>query len=282
MAEGTTQGAGSPGTGGHAAAVAGTEQHTETLAALGARLDHVALAVGDVGRARAAWRDGGGLGAVAGGSDGVFASEQWRGAGGGKVELLSSAPGVAPERDFVGQFLRRRGEGVHHVTIKVDDLLAAVDVLRGAGLDVVDVDTSDATWQEAFLRPSQAGGLVVQVAQSAYSDDEWARHEGRVPSQPSADAVRVHGPVLVDRDLDAAERRWALLGASVVRDGDALRCTWPDSPLDVVVAPADDDERPGPRGLRVAGGRVDGLDRAAAGVTLRREDDGRADRPGPG
>ena len=248
------------------------QQTAQTLADLGARLDHVALAVAHVEQARAVWRDAGGLGEVAGGSDGVFASEQWRGDGGAKVELLSSAPDVTPERDFVGQFLARRGEGVHHVTIKVDDLLAAVDALRAAGLDVVDVDTSDETWQEAFLRPSQAGGLVVQVARSSHSDEEWARHEGRVPSPPADDAVRVLGPALVDRDLDAAARRWRLLGAAVERDDDGLRCTWPDSPLDVVVGQAADDERPGPRGLRVAGVRADRLDPAAAGVALRRTD----------
>ena len=225
---------------------------------LDARLDHVAVAVPDPGPARERWRALG-AGAVAGGDDGVFTSEQWRLGGGGKVELLSPTP-AAPDRGatFIGAFLRRFGAAVHHVTLKVPDLAEAVGTLRAAGLEVVDVDLSDEAWQEAFLRPSQVGGLVVQVATSPGTDEDWARRSGRTPEDPAPDAAVLHGPRLRDADLDVAAARWELLGAQVARepapDGEErLRCTWPDSPLDVVVEQAADGERPGPVDLRVAG-----------------------------
>jgi hypothetical protein len=46
----------------------------------------------------------------------------------------------------------------------VEDLAGALDVLAAADLDVVDVNLTDDRWQEAFVRPSVVGGLIVQVA----------------------------------------------------------------------------------------------------------------------
>jgi hypothetical protein len=41
------------------------------------------------------------------------------------------------------------------------------------------VNIEGPTWKEAFLRPSRAHGTLIQIAQSAFSDDEVARHRPR-------------------------------------------------------------------------------------------------------
>lgn len=219
---------------------------------LRSQIDHVAVAVPERVVAERRWRDQLGGRALGSGDDGVFASHQLRYAGEGKLELLTPSPRADPAApSFIRAFLHRHGSRVHHVTLKVPDLLEAVALLGRAGLGAVDVRTDNPWWHEAFLRPSQVGGLVVQVAASARSDAEWLAAGGQVAEEVPADAATLLGPTLRDPDLDAAARRWELLGAEVERSGDALTCRWRNAPLDVVIAagpaPA------GPVGLRMSG-----------------------------
>lgn len=216
---------------------------------LPAVLDHVAIAVPDPDIAQERWGEELGGGHLSHGDDGVFSTRQLRFAAGGKLELLSPSP-RSDGGGFVEGFLARFGAAIHHVTLKVPNLRDAVFTIRGAGLDVVDVqDTSD-WWREGFLRPSQVGGLIVQIAWSAGSDEEWAAREGHVPRPPRDDAATLLGPTIRHPDLERAASLWSLMGATVEpRDGD-LRCSWPDSRLDVVV---EEGEPPGPTVLRFAG-----------------------------
>lgn len=77
--------------------------------------------------------------------------------------------GIHPEptgqAGFLTEFLDRHGPGAHHLTFTVPDLDVVVSRVRSAGIEVVDEDHSDPAWSEAFLRPSQAHGIVVQLAQ---------------------------------------------------------------------------------------------------------------------
>jgi catechol 2,3-dioxygenase-like lactoylglutathione lyase family enzyme len=215
---------------------------------LDAVLDHVAIAVPDPEKATVRWCDLLGAGRVGGHSPPGFTFLQVGFPGGARLELLAPPPDGEPS--FVDSFLERFGAQVHHVTLKVPDLLAAVDELREAGLDVVDVNTSNPHWQEAFLRPTQVGGLVVQVSYSPHAFEDGIRAQGGVPEEPRPDAATLLGPALRHPDLDRARWLWSLLGATVTEADGVLRCTWPDSPVDVMVEPG---EPAGPIGLRMAG-----------------------------
>jgi methylmalonyl-CoA/ethylmalonyl-CoA epimerase len=72
---------------------------------------------------------------------------------------------------FLSRFLEDRGEGLHHVTFKTDDIGAAIASIEAAGYELVDVNIDDEHWKEAFLRPSKAHGTLIQVAQSSAPDD---------------------------------------------------------------------------------------------------------------
>jgi hypothetical protein len=208
--------------------------------------DHVAMAVPAIDGAATRWRDQLGGGWVmprfpiesAG-----FATRQLRYRGGAKLELLEP---LGPD-SFAGQFLDRYGANVHHVTLKVPALLPAVEAVRDAGYDVVDVVAEGDVWHEGFLRPSQVGGMIVQLAWAGRSDEEWAELTGDVPEEPASDAAVLLGPTLANPDLDAARTLWTLLGAEVADDDGGLLARWPGSPLDVRIAPGD---RSGPVGLR--------------------------------
>jgi len=215
---------------------------------LTAQLDHVAVAVPDWETAQRRWRDELGGGIVAWGDNAVFASRQLQFANGAKLELLR--PTSTDPDNFVRRFLRRFGSVVHHVTFKVPDLGPALEVVRAGGLDVVDVDLGGDVWREGFLRPSQVGGLVVQVAWSGHTDQEWAASIGHIPEPPAPRAAELLGPTLRHPDLDRARALWTLLGATITEEAGALCCRWPDSPLDIVI------EQGGPAGpvaLRMRG-----------------------------
>lgn len=215
-------------------------------------LDHVAVAVQDLAPALLHWH---GLHAVevAGGGTEVFRTEQVRLGNGAKVELI--APGEGAAASFVQGFLDRFGAGrIHHVTLKVPGpLLEAAAHLRDAGLDVVDIRTELPFWHEGFLRPSQVGGLIVQVAWSDGTDEDFARRVGRPapappdPRAPSLSAVRLGHP-----DLRAAADLWRLLGGDVCWGDDrtTVEVSFSGSPMGVQVVQA---ASPGPLGLIVDG-----------------------------
>lgn len=217
-------------------------------AALDARLDHVATAVPDVDAALAHWCGTVGAGIVARERNGRFHSAQVRLAGGGKLEVLAPPPASGPD-NFVARFLARFGPVPHHLTLKVGDLRAAIDTVRAGGYDVVDVQLTDPHWREGFLRPSQVGGVIVQLAWAAEDDAAWAARLGITPTAPADDAPRLLGLTVAHPDLAAARALWALLGADVTVGADRLVCRWPDSPLDVEVVAQD---QPGPVALRFA------------------------------
>jgi catechol 2,3-dioxygenase-like lactoylglutathione lyase family enzyme len=211
-------------------------------------IDHVAVAVADWRTAEQRWRDRLGGGRSSAGDTAAFGARQLQFANGARLELLS--PGSAAD-GFVSRFLGRHGSVVHHVTLKVPDLHEALDVLAAAGLEAVDVNDEHEHWKEAFLRPGQIGGLVVQIAQTPLTNADWARKTGFRQESPRTGAAQLLGPTLRHPDLGAAAGVWTALGASITTtDAGALRCAWPDSALDVLIdagAPA------GPVALRMCG-----------------------------
>lgn len=129
--------------------------------------DHVAVAVRSIKAALPLFRDALGGEYLMGGDQGeTWRWVQFRYPGGGKVELLEPLG-----EGFLSQFLERRGEGLHHVTFKTDDIRAAIAHLEALGYEVVDVQLDDPDWKEAFLRPSKAHGTLIQIAQSSQPDE---------------------------------------------------------------------------------------------------------------
>lgn len=211
--------------------------------------DHVAAAVPRIDDAHARWRDRLGGGDFAGdGSFLGFRNHQYAYRGGARLELLEGGDG--PQPSFVDRFLDRFGAAVHHVTLKVPDLAEALEVLAAADLDVVDVNVEDDRWHESFVRPSVVGGLIVQVAATTLTDDEWWELTGFTPTPPAEDAAVLHGPLLSHPDLDRARHVWRTLGGEVTEvDTDLLEVRWDDAALSVQIRRG---EVAGPVGLRFA------------------------------
>ena len=48
----------------------------------------------------------------------------------------------------------------------------AIEQLQASGYELVDINIGNELWREAFLRPSNAHGTLIQIAQSKHSDDD--------------------------------------------------------------------------------------------------------------
>jgi methylmalonyl-CoA epimerase len=138
------------------------------------RLDHTAIAVRAIQSALPLYRDL--LGGVPNGYERLDARGfTWltlRYPHGSQIELLEPVG----QGGFLHAFLDRYGEGPHHMTFIVADLVRAVERARAAGLRMVDEDYRDPRWQEAFISPRSAFGTIIQLAQTSLSAAERENH----------------------------------------------------------------------------------------------------------
>ena len=83
-------------------------------------------------------------------------------AGDSLVELLEADSPDSP----IGKFVARRGPGIHHVCFAVDDIDAALERCRRAGIRLIDeVPRLGAEGKRiAFLHPSATGGVLVELS----------------------------------------------------------------------------------------------------------------------
>jgi methylmalonyl-CoA epimerase len=83
---------------------------------------------------------------------------------GGRIELLQATAEDSP----VGRFLAKRGEGLHHVAIKVPDLPAVLERLRerGARLLHPELQTGAGGHRYIFVHPASTGGVLLELIES--------------------------------------------------------------------------------------------------------------------
>jgi len=80
------------------------------------------------------------------------------------VELI--AP-TGPDSVIAG-FLEKRGEGMHHVAYRVDDIRAALDGLRQGGARLLDEEPRVGVMGHlvAFVHPRSAGGVLTELVEA--------------------------------------------------------------------------------------------------------------------
>jgi len=129
------------------------------------KIDHIGVAVKALESSLSFWADA--LGLSVGGIETV-SDEQVKVAflelGGSRIELLEPTS----EDSVIGRHLSKRGEGVHHVTLEVQDLSAALTGLRERGVRIVGEAprTGAGGRQVAFLHPASANGVLVELIEA--------------------------------------------------------------------------------------------------------------------
>ena len=130
-----------------------------------ATLDHIGIAVKDLDAALAFYRDALGLEIEAPEDD---VSQHVRAhfvpVGEASLELLEATSADSP----IAKYIDKRGPGIHHITLRVDDIRAALDRLKTKGIRLVDEEPRQGAEGSlvAFIHPSAAHGVLVELKQA--------------------------------------------------------------------------------------------------------------------
>ena len=80
-----------------------------------------------------------------------------------RIELLEAAA----TDSVIAKFIEKRGPGLHHIALRVDDLAAALDRLRQAGGRILNEPRRGAGGHlYSFVHPASAGGVLVELIQN--------------------------------------------------------------------------------------------------------------------
>jgi methylmalonyl-CoA epimerase len=80
-----------------------------------------------------------------------------------RLELLEATS----EDSTIAKFIAKRGEGLHHICLRVPDLRAAADRLKRDGVRLVseEIKTGAGGHQYVFVHPSSTGGVLLELVQ---------------------------------------------------------------------------------------------------------------------
>jgi methylmalonyl-CoA epimerase len=191
-------------------------------------LDHIGIAVKDLPAALVFYRDALGL-EVEPPED--VPSERVRvhfvPVGESRLELLEA---TSADSSIAG-FVEKRGPGLHHITLRVDDIAAAIAQLKARGARLIDEQPRPGAngSRVAFLHPSAAQGVLIELKQASHPAPAT-----RYPPVKRVDAVSRY--IVGDLELIS------VCDGFVGLDGGAMFGVVP-KPLWAPKAPADDRNR---------------------------------------
>lgn len=99
--------------------------------------------------------------------------------GDSRIELLEPLR----EDSAVGRFLRKRGPGLHHVALHVDDIAASLASLKARGAKLISdqVQVGAGGHLYFFVHPSSAGGVLLEICQDPDPDPAPPRIDKQEP-----------------------------------------------------------------------------------------------------
>jgi methylmalonyl-CoA epimerase len=82
-----------------------------------------------------------------------------------RIELLEPTS----EDSVIAKFIAKRGEGLHHVSLRVPDLESAVERLKKDGVRLVSdqIKVGAGGHRYVFVHPSSAGGVLLELVESS-------------------------------------------------------------------------------------------------------------------
>src|ERR671917_1505004 len=128
------------------------------------KVEHIGIATEKIEDALAFWRDALGLSVV---HTEEVAEQGVRVAmlplGEPRVELLEPTHEGSP----VAKFLRKRGPGIHHVAVRVEDIRASLARLKAKGARLIDEEPRIGAGGclVAFVHPQSAGGVLLELVE---------------------------------------------------------------------------------------------------------------------
>jgi methylmalonyl-CoA epimerase len=80
-----------------------------------------------------------------------------------RLELLEPTSADSP----IGKFLAKRGEGLHHVALHINDLAGTVERLKAQGTRLIsdEIKIGAGGHLYVFVHPSSAGGVLLELVE---------------------------------------------------------------------------------------------------------------------
>ena len=128
------------------------------------KIEHLGIATRRIDEAVEFWRDALGLEVV---ETEEVAEQKVRVAmlpvGESRVELLEPTSADSP----VAKFLEKRGPGIHHIAVRVDDINQTLARLRSQGARLIDEEPRVGAGGSliAFVHPASSGGVLLELVQ---------------------------------------------------------------------------------------------------------------------
>jgi methylmalonyl-CoA/ethylmalonyl-CoA epimerase len=129
------------------------------------KIDHIGIATRGIDEAATFWS--GALGVTAIETEEV-ADQKVRVAmlpiGESRIELLEATSADSP----ISKFIEKRGPGIHHLAVKVDNIHTALAQLKENGVRLIDTEPRRGAGGclVAFVHPSSTGGVLLELVQN--------------------------------------------------------------------------------------------------------------------
>ena len=83
-----------------------------------------------------------------------------------RLELLEPTS----DDSVIAKFIEKRGEGLHHISLRVPDLAAAVAKLKSSGTRLVseEIKIGAGGHRYIFIHPSSASGVLIELVESSH------------------------------------------------------------------------------------------------------------------
>ena len=84
-----------------------------------------------------------------------------------RIELLEPTSEDSP----ISKFLEKRGGGIHHIAVEVDDIVASLAQLKSQGMRLIDEEPRIGAegCLVAFVHPAATGGVLLELVQTQQS-----------------------------------------------------------------------------------------------------------------
>lgn len=95
--------------------------------------------------------------------------------GTGRIELLEATSPESP----IAKFIAKRGEGIHHVAVRVENVAAKLAELEAAGVQLIDKAPRIGAGGHliAFVHPKATGGVLLELCEPHHGHpEEPSRH----------------------------------------------------------------------------------------------------------
>lgn len=130
------------------------------------KIDHLGIATKNIAEALKFWEDALGMTSV---HTEVVEDQKVRVAmlpiGESRIELLEPTSDDSP----ISKFLEKRGGGIHHIAVEVDDIEASLDRLKQNGIRLIDEKPRIGAegCLVAFVHPGSTNGVLLELVQTA-------------------------------------------------------------------------------------------------------------------